>query len=367
MPLILALLLLLVIPAAAPAAVPRTISAEHDEITSLFTYGGTGVAWNWRDGDRAGSSLSAERDGAAVDGPPGLLDVRNTFVFVPDLFGYSHRGTLMVEPDGVVASGRRGVSDAHFTAEADGRKMLAWVERRRRIYASVAKTAEADFGPPHLLVRGRIRAMDFADDFDGHEGLVVWQNARHRLRVRIREGERRGGGFRAPVTIANPGERVSDLQVRYNPGGVTASILWSTSQGVFLARKLGREKRFPAPVRLGHEPATGLVITANSRYAWGTPGAVRIAYRCDDGFRIRTRAVAGTPHVDDMTNGLQAVYTLDGTVHFDGEALGPGHDGRIVFGNDVVWIDGGVVRRVTADTPEVPGGEFALDPCQGPS
>jgi hypothetical protein len=102
-------------------------------------------------------------------------------------------------------------------------------------------------------------------------------------------------------------------------------------------------------------------MTSNRTYAWGTPGAVRIA-TCDDGAQRRTIPVAGTPHVDGVTHGEQVVYTRGGSVYFETERLGTGHDARIIS-HETVWIDRGRVVAATPDTPAAPVGELAPARC----
>jgi hypothetical protein len=119
-------------------------------------------------------------------------------------------------------------------------------------------------------------------------------------------------------------------------------------------------------VKLGPEPASGLVPVANGDFwAFGQPSGIHFYFGgCPAGHQQRVQPVTGTPHVDDVGSAPQAVYTLDDTVYYDGEALGRGHGARNL-GNTVFWINDGQVLMATANTPSGPAGETGPDLCEG--
>jgi hypothetical protein len=344
----------------ASAAEPRAISQPRSEISDLFL-AGPEIAWNWRDGDRRGSSFLGY-DGQETTGPAGLVDTPfgQAVGYDGHAAAFSRGGTLRVERDGdtqVVARHRRGVSGERLSVYGERREVLAWIERGRRIYASTADTRAGGFTGPTLLARGRIRAMDA---FQGtREAAVVWQDGRDRIRGRI--WARRAPGFGKPFTIARAGGRVNDLQVTYNTRA-RGTVLWSTATGVRVAAKPGRGHDFARPRRFGGRPSNGIVTTTSALQAWASPGRIHLVYVCPDGINHEARGLTGTPHLDAVSYGRQVAYTLDGDVYFESELLGPGHDAR-TYTPDVVWIDDGRVMRATPDTPIAPSGELGPDFC----
>lgn len=358
--------------ASAQAAEPAVISKPRDAITDVFFYGGYGeIAWNWRDGGREGSSVIAG-DGKERTGPPGIVDVFEQMGTKYSATAYSHDGTLRVIGDKervTIAKHRRGVSDEHF-ADGQGRA-FAWVERHRRLYLSIARprprtSFPLDFSRPKLMATGRIKAID--TEYGG-QPAVVWQDGRNRIRIRTSYGK--ASGFGPAVTIASPGRRADALRVFGNSNSISRywSVHWSTADGVFASRKAdpkpyAPKQRFTKPERLSSEPANGLEIGPRGEQAFGQPNGIGFGTTCPNGIRKNLGPISGRPHLDDFTNSLQVAYTLDGSVWFDNEKLGPGHDARVIQ-RDVVWIDGNRVLKATPDTALIDAGEGAPDPCTG--